>query len=221
MSTFDVANVDGNQYFGAGAAKTTKNAYLDMQTFLQLLTTQLSNQNPLEPMNDRDFFAQMAQLGTVQGIDELKKSAQVDQANMLIGKHVTAVRSNTTATDANQTVDGVVVGLSIKNGERVLQVQESNGGIADVKMDSLLTVADVVESPNLSNALGYANSAQFIGRTIQAPHPTLKDSNGKAETLKGVVKSVNFENGSIYLTVNDRLGNPTKVNLLTVDQIGE
>ena len=50
-----VTPVDGNQYFGIKPA--TPKSELDMKSFMRLLTVQLTNQNPLEPMNDRDFFA--------------------------------------------------------------------------------------------------------------------------------------------------------------------
>ena len=67
----------------------TKNTYLDQAAFLKLLVTQLSTQNPMEPMGDRDFFAQMAQLGTVQGIDRIGSGLQLSQASSMIGKTVT------------------------------------------------------------------------------------------------------------------------------------
>ncbi|MEM4409851.1 MAG: flagellar hook capping FlgD N-terminal domain-containing protein [Candidatus Caldarchaeum sp.] len=60
----------------------------DQETFLKLLVVQLTTQNPLEPMNDRDFFAQMAQLGMVQSLGRLQLSLQLGQAASLIGRHV-------------------------------------------------------------------------------------------------------------------------------------
>src|SRR5690349_24630235 len=89
----DVNPVDGAQYFGI--KPNTAKSELDMKSFMRLLTVQLTNQNPLEPMGDRDFFAQMAQMGTVQGLDQMKASLQVTQASSLLGKTVTAVRPMT------------------------------------------------------------------------------------------------------------------------------
>lgn len=84
----------------------SRSNYLDQAAFLQLLTVQLSTQNPLEPMNDRDFFAQLAQLGTVQGIDELKRNSQITQAAALIGKNV-VVSNPDTGTTTQGKVEGV------------------------------------------------------------------------------------------------------------------
>lgn len=115
---------------------------LDMSTFIKLLSVQLSNQNPMEPMNDRDFFAQMAQLGTVQGMGNLQKSMEIQQASALLGKTVTAVRPMTEGTTgSNDLVTGQVVGLNVKNGENLLVLQQVDGGLVEVKMGAIQSVS--------------------------------------------------------------------------------
>lgn len=115
---------------------------LDMNTFLRLLTVQLSTQNPLEPMSDRDFFAQMAQLGTVQGIDKLKQSMDVAQAAQLMGKTVTAVRPFTdTGTGISDTVTGTVQRLTVRNGTYFLDLKTDNGGFAEVQMSNIQSIS--------------------------------------------------------------------------------
>lgn len=96
-------------------APPEKTNYLDQAAFLHLLTVQLSTQNPLEPMSDRDFFAQMAQLGTVQGVDELKRSMQVTQASALIGKKVVVTSPLTENGSGNATITGKVEGVQMAN----------------------------------------------------------------------------------------------------------
>lgn len=71
---------------------------LGQDAFLELMTTQLSNQDPFEPMDNGDFLAQMAQFGTVNGVNELLasfqdlaanlQSSQALQASNLIGRNV-------------------------------------------------------------------------------------------------------------------------------------
>lgn len=114
-----------------------------MQSFLTLLSVQLSHQNPLEPMNDRDFFAQMAQLGTVQGLDRMQKSLDVAQASALIGKTVTAVRPMTESpSGTNDLVTGTVERLTIQNGEYIISLKEANGGLVDVQMNGIRQVSN-------------------------------------------------------------------------------
>lgn len=121
---------------------TTQGSMLDMQTFLVLLSVQLSTQNPLEPMSDRDFFAQMAQLGQVQGMDALRNSMDAAQATSMIGKKVTAVRPFTMTGGQDQLVVGTVKKVVMQDGVYYLNVEEANGGIAQVMMGNVLAVED-------------------------------------------------------------------------------
>ena len=41
------------------------------QDFLKLFVNQLQNQNPLEPVEQEDFLAQLAQMSTVEGLENL------------------------------------------------------------------------------------------------------------------------------------------------------
>ncbi|MBL8087546.1 MAG: hypothetical protein JNM85_05665 [Chthonomonas sp.] len=215
-----ISPVNGNDFFGTGAPKKAKSD-LDMAAFLRLLTTQLSNQNPLEPMNDRDFFAQMAQLGTVQGIDQLKASAEVEQANAMIGKEVVAVRTGQELQGQEAFVKGIVKGVTMVNGERMIQVQEANGGIAEVKIGNIKSIGEPAVNSRVDTAVALANSAQFIGKTVTANHPTLRDSSNNPEKITGAVKKVSFEKGSVYFTIQDRLGKDVQVSLLDVQSFSD
>lgn len=127
------------EYFGITPRKPKSE--LDTETFMRLLTVQLANQNPLEPMNDRDFFAQMAQLGTVEGLDKVQDSMKVAQASALIGKTVTAVRPMTVSGEgSNSLVTGTVDRLTIRNGEYYISLKEANGGSVEVELNNIREV---------------------------------------------------------------------------------
>lgn len=71
---------------------------LGQDEFLKLMTTQLGNQDPFEPMDNGEFLAQIAQFGTVNGVNELNESftdfssslqsSQALQASTLVGHEV-------------------------------------------------------------------------------------------------------------------------------------
>ena len=44
------------------------------EDFLELMVTQLNNQDPFKPMESGEFLGQLAQFGTVSGIDDLESS---------------------------------------------------------------------------------------------------------------------------------------------------
>lgn len=130
-------NALDNQVYGTPAKPKSD---LDINTFMRLLTTQLANQNPLEPMKDADFYAQMAQLGTVDGIGKLQNSMELTQASAMIGKTVTAVRT-LTDNGENSLVTGQVIKVSLQNGNRVITVQDNqNGGLVDVSLANVQSI---------------------------------------------------------------------------------
>src|SRR5690606_16205255 len=47
---------------------------LGQEEFLELMVTQLRNQDPFKPMESGDFLGQIAQFGTVSGIGDVQKS---------------------------------------------------------------------------------------------------------------------------------------------------
>ncbi|RYG74342.1 hypothetical protein EON77_11850, partial [bacterium] len=121
MSIPSASSVSSEKFYGIKAADPKST--LDMKAFLNLLSVQMANQNPLEPMNDRDYFAQLAQLGQVQGIDKLSGQSELQQIQGLMGKEVTAVRSLTENGGTSDTVSGIATKVSIRNGERYISIR--------------------------------------------------------------------------------------------------
>jgi flagellar basal-body rod modification protein FlgD len=59
----------------AASGTTRKTAStLDINDFLTLMSTQLNNQDPLKPLDSTAFVAQLAQFGTVSGIQSMQTS---------------------------------------------------------------------------------------------------------------------------------------------------
>ena len=83
---------------------------LGKDSFLNLLTTQLKNQNPLKPMDNTKFISQMAQFSSLEQMNNMNsslsqfiKSQSVSQGASLIGKTVETVNE-----DTGKTVKGTV-----------------------------------------------------------------------------------------------------------------
>lgn len=84
---------------GQSGTKTSKSGVDEMQDrFMKLLTTQLKNQDPNNPLDNAQMTSQLAQMSTVEGINRLNdsigtlldgyKSSQTMQAASLIGRQV-------------------------------------------------------------------------------------------------------------------------------------
>lgn len=84
----------------------TAGAVEDMQNrFLTLLTTQLKNQDPLNPMDNAEVTSQLAQMSTVQGIEKLNAlvsgladTAQMTDMASLVGRGVLVAGNQITLT---------------------------------------------------------------------------------------------------------------------------
>lgn len=111
-----------------------------MEAFLQILTTQMANQNPLEPMKDSEYFGQIAQMGTVQGMDALRSSQENVQATSLLGKQVVASRPAQDGATSFDPVVGTVTYVTNKEGKTYVGVKEENGNFAEITLDKITTV---------------------------------------------------------------------------------
>jgi flagellar basal-body rod modification protein FlgD len=98
MTTSAVASTASSAQTKSDVARTSLSS--DIESFLQLLTTQLKYQDPLSPMDSSEFTSQLAQFATVeQGINtnsnlesllSLTRSNQAATALSYIGKTVEA-----------------------------------------------------------------------------------------------------------------------------------
>src|SRR5271165_3953779 len=86
------------------AGSATSSALSETQ-FLQLLTKQLENQDPLQPEDDTQFLAQMAQFTSLQETDTLNQQVERLTAAGYIGATVTVNPGN--ATPVTGQVSGV------------------------------------------------------------------------------------------------------------------
>ena len=74
MSAIDTDVLAGLGLTGKDPKPAKDNGRLGQEDFLKLMITQLQNQDPFEPMDNGEFLGQIAQFGTVSGIEQLQQS---------------------------------------------------------------------------------------------------------------------------------------------------
>jgi len=117
---------------------------LGKDDFLKILVTQLKYQDPLNPMEDKEFIAQLAQFSTLEQMQNLSNDFSSMKALSLVGKMVYAEKRIGNSSDII-TILGRVESVSLYDGNIYLRV---NG--QDISMDDIVTVysddeADVID----------------------------------------------------------------------------
>ena len=96
---------------------------LGQDEFLQLLVAQLTNQDPLNPKNDTEFIAQMAQFSALEQSKAMQQNMATMQASGLIDRSVELRAENGT------TVRGTVTSVTVEAGTPKLIVNGTAYGL--------------------------------------------------------------------------------------------
>jgi flagellar basal-body rod modification protein FlgD len=143
-SISSITNSSGSALNSLGATTPTAKNTLTTQDFLQLLSTELQNQDPLQPMDDTAYLAQMAQFTSLQQvstlsttISQMSSNQQNLAASSYLGQMVTMNTGN------NSTVSGVVTGVDLSGTTPSLMI---NG--TSYPLTSLLSVSAAPSSTN-------------------------------------------------------------------------
>ncbi len=89
---------------------------LTQNDFLQLLVSQMENQDPLNPQSDTQMAAQMAQFTSLQQSSSMSSSLSMLQANSLIGSTVTVLVNPQSGATTSGVVQSVQTGVSSTDG---------------------------------------------------------------------------------------------------------
>ena len=99
------------------------NAQLKPADFIQMMITQLQNQDPLQPTSNEDLLNQMSQIGQLQSSTSLQSSLQtmtlqtnLSSAGNLIGKMVTG------QDDQGKPLQGLVNSVKVVSGQVSLEL---------------------------------------------------------------------------------------------------
>ncbi|HVA37767.1 MAG TPA: flagellar hook capping FlgD N-terminal domain-containing protein [Candidatus Dormibacteraeota bacterium] len=117
------------------APTTTGNTVLGENDFLTLLTTQMQNQDPTQPMDNTQMVAQLAQFSSLQETTNLANAFQsfqstfsVTQMAGFIGKSVTVDTSNGGQNNGSL-ISGTVGKIEVQNGQPYFTMTDANGNV--------------------------------------------------------------------------------------------
>lgn len=140
----DVTNVANNSSKFRNVKSFEDQSNLGKDAFLKILTTQLSNQDPSSPLEDKDFIAQMATFSSLEQLTNLNKAFEKFSSNQMsnmattIGKEVTWTPNGTT-----EPMTGEVTGISTQNGSYFFIVGDNRvpvDAITEIRQKALGTL---------------------------------------------------------------------------------
>lgn len=113
-----------------------QNQTLDQADFLRLLTTQVQNQDPTQPLDPNQFVSQLTQFSTLQGITQLNESAtamnqnvaanMAARASSMLGQRA-LVPADVAVLEADGTLRGAVVVPPGVQGPIQVQILDDSG----------------------------------------------------------------------------------------------
>jgi len=112
---------------------------LGKDEFLKLLVVQLENQDPTEPVDDKQFIAQLAQFSSLEQMTQMNTALlnlmvnnKTDLSYSLLGKQVEVLDRNT-----GEKTGGVVTDVTFNDQEPVISFNGLSYSISDVVKVSL------------------------------------------------------------------------------------
>lgn len=198
-----------SQLSTATSSSSTSTNDLDKQAFLNLLVAQLKYQDPLEPMENTEFVAQLAQFSNLEQLYDVNTNLQTNSLLVqsmsnatipsLIGKEITGL-SNTFSLDESG------------DSSFAYQIESS----AEVTVAIYSSDGDLVRTLDMGDAEAGRHWVQWDGKnssgsTMEAGEyyfeVTATDADGQTldvETLiKGTVTGVRFEEGNPVILIGN------------------
>ena len=100
------------------------------------MVTELRYQDPLDPLKDRDFIAQMAQFTTLEQMQNLYRVSEFQQATAMIGRPIIA--RNFHEGGLTELVYGQVTGVRNYDGQTYLALDSGR----EIRAEQILSVMD-------------------------------------------------------------------------------
>jgi len=221
-----LSGVGSNPYddLGLGLPQEDKsNKELGQADFLKLLTTQLQHQDPMEPTDNKEFIAQMAQFSSVDSLQSLDRkfdelsmaltSNQALQASTMVGREV--IVPGNVAYNAGNGIGGRI---------------NINGAATNIKVDIVDEHGQLVDTVFVGDQSGENASFYWDGTdangnplpegrySIQAYGNVYGEQQQFNTSVVAFVESVNFNQAGQGVILN--LYELGSVNLTEVEEVG-
>lgn len=111
----------------AGSSTVAQSSNIGIEDFLKILTAQLNNQDPLKPVDNSEFVAQIAQFATLEQSREL--NAKIDSLLTVQSsvQSLTLLGRTVDVNDNGINISGKVTALDVSSGSPLLTITTTSG----------------------------------------------------------------------------------------------
>lgn len=180
------------------------NSALGKDAFLQILITQLQNQDPTSPMDDKEFISQMAQFSSLEQMQNMTKAME----NLLVSQQQTQLMSYSNFI-GKEVKWHEITDKKDEKGNPI--IAEGAGTITELKFknDQPIFVLDSgkeISAGNISSILGggavtpsnpIVEASNLIGKTAQY-------KNAEGELIQSIIDAISQKNGIIEYILKDQ-----------------
>lgn len=139
------------------AEKKASNSGLDKQAFLKLLVAQMKYQDPMEPTDNTEYIAQLANFSELEEMQNLAASMSFQRASGLVGQEVVCKVTNS-STGNTEFVSGLVDYVVYENNKAYVSIN-----------DSLYSVDDIYQVIDQEYKAAYELAKQFVTALTSFP----------------------------------------------------
>jgi flagellar basal-body rod modification protein FlgD len=126
---------------GQTASSTPTQASLGQEDFLKILTTQLNFQDPLKPLDNQQFMAQMAQFAGLEQARSLNSNVEALLSIQSAAQSVGLLGRNVEVATDDGSVVGEVSSLRFANGQPLATVKTAAGQVlSDLGLSRIVVV---------------------------------------------------------------------------------
>lgn len=212
------AAIGGAAAFANTNQASAPNGFAELSSgeFLQIILSELSNQDPLAPNDTAAILEQLSSIRNIESqvalegkLDALVTQNAVAAGSRMIGSYVKGLNN------LNNPVEGLVESMSVQNGKPILNLSDGTALPAE-------RVTEVTDLNDLNSQavqqllldLQVLDASKLVGMRLTGQ---VYDENGGAHRRSGVVSGMQLENGGVVF----ELDNGLKLPLSNVTSFGE
>ena len=124
----------------AAATSNSLGSSLTLQDFMQVLLTQLTYQDPLQPMDNQQFMAQIAQFTALGQTQQTNSNIQILVSNQAAQQAVGLLGHTVGITTSNGSFTGTVSSINLSSSTPQLTISTSSGTLPGISLSQITSV---------------------------------------------------------------------------------